>query len=481
MGSNKRQLQQDKKYLTKAKAPSKPKDVLYTEQGQWRFPGQVTKIPSNRITMQGVDYPVTGVDDTGYIQHMLPGQEYMFPGNTVTEYPHIARKGGSVHKDYKIPKPTKKGLNSKAYSRSLQATNRLFLENPLFAKPKSKKSKIFDPKAKYYQNGGESDDYVYLDNLLPEEIEEYAKGGYVIEDVSIPTLNQKQRGGQTIAIGEVYKYSGRPDSEYKMNEDGKWTIKNASTHNKFVPIKDPTGSRSAELERNAISETDFFIEQKKRNKELLKEIKNPKSFITLEDPRTIRATSGQKINPNVDLMSGKYNEAVIKNIIKKAKSLGVDPATAVAIALQESRIGQTDPSLGHLLHGESEDPYAYINFYKQKLKEAKRAGINDELLQIQYYNGLGTVTPKTEKKYHGYEMQKIYGVPIPKSGINMRENPLYGKQIVDLRDNVIKRNKQIQKYLKNVKEEGGEIIVDNLSEEQLQKYLDGGYIIEKID
>lgn len=57
------------------------------------------------------------------------------------------KKGGSSPK-----LPGKK--NSKAYSRSLEATNRLFAENPLFAKPKSRKNKIFDPKAKYYKDGG---------------------------------------------------------------------------------------------------------------------------------------------------------------------------------------------------------------------------------------------------------------------------------------------------------------------------------------
>lgn len=57
------------------------------------------------------------------------------------------KKGGSSPK-----LPGKK--NSKAYSRSLEATNRLFAENPLFAKPKSRKNKIFDPNAKQYPDGG---------------------------------------------------------------------------------------------------------------------------------------------------------------------------------------------------------------------------------------------------------------------------------------------------------------------------------------
>ena len=64
------------------------------------------------------------------------------------------RKGGAKKGLVQMPKPSKKGLASKKYSRSLDATNRLFTENRLFKKPKSKKNKVFDPNAKYYQDGG---------------------------------------------------------------------------------------------------------------------------------------------------------------------------------------------------------------------------------------------------------------------------------------------------------------------------------------
>jgi len=57
------------------------------------------------------------------------------------------RKGGSV-----LKMPNKK--NSKGYSRSLSATNKLFTQNFLFAKPKSRKNKVFDPNSKYYAEGG---------------------------------------------------------------------------------------------------------------------------------------------------------------------------------------------------------------------------------------------------------------------------------------------------------------------------------------
>jgi hypothetical protein len=44
-------------------------------------------IPSNQITMKGVQFPVMGVDNLGNRQLMLPGAEYTFPGQSVLEVP----------------------------------------------------------------------------------------------------------------------------------------------------------------------------------------------------------------------------------------------------------------------------------------------------------------------------------------------------------------------------------------------------------
>mgnify|MGYP003118244833 FL=1 len=44
-------------------------------------------IPSNKISMKGVDHDVIGVSDKGDVKHMKPGGEYKFSGKTVTEFP----------------------------------------------------------------------------------------------------------------------------------------------------------------------------------------------------------------------------------------------------------------------------------------------------------------------------------------------------------------------------------------------------------
>jgi hypothetical protein len=116
------------------------KDIITDPQGQYKYPGKPTRIPSSDITMKGVGYPVLGIADNGQKQMMQPGQDYKFPGaKYVDEYPQM-RKGG--------------GINSKKYTRSLEGIGELFRESALFKKPKSKKKKFFHPNAKYFQDGG---------------------------------------------------------------------------------------------------------------------------------------------------------------------------------------------------------------------------------------------------------------------------------------------------------------------------------------
>ncbi len=77
----------------KPKNISRDGSVIEDDRGQWEYPGEITKINSNQITMQGVDYPVLGISDTGDTQMMQPGQDYTYDGESVTEYP-MMQDGG---------------------------------------------------------------------------------------------------------------------------------------------------------------------------------------------------------------------------------------------------------------------------------------------------------------------------------------------------------------------------------------------------
>ena len=130
------------------------------------------------------------------------------------EQPEDFAKGGLV----KMPKPSKQGLASKKFSRSLEATNRLFTENYLFSKPKSRKRKVFDPSAKYYQDGGIT---------LPEDYAQFQAFAQTLpsnlQDPSFEYGNTDQYDlyGMWETVGKPGSFADVQDSEYfPLDEDG---------------------------------------------------------------------------------------------------------------------------------------------------------------------------------------------------------------------------------------------------------------------
>jgi hypothetical protein len=204
------------------------------------------------------------------------------------------------------------------------------------------------------------------------------------------------------------------------------------------------------------------------NKPVQKPIQKPvvnnipkNTTIYLKDPRTINLTTGKKINPNVDLFSGEYDLGTIKSILERSKFDNLskeDAYTLLAIGLQETQLGKNDGNIGHVINSnvEGSDQIGRLaKAYKDKMKYADDLGIKDPVLRIQTYNGLGTIVPETEQGYHGFRMKKIYGVPLPKEGINMRKNPLYGKRITDLRDNMLMKNENLRSIVDSYYKQGG--------------------------
>jgi len=76
--------------------------IIEDDNGYWNPAnhGKPVKINSNKITMQGVDQPLLGVSDTGHQQIMHPGQDYIFDGSSVIEYPLMKRGGVTWLNEY---------------------------------------------------------------------------------------------------------------------------------------------------------------------------------------------------------------------------------------------------------------------------------------------------------------------------------------------------------------------------------------------
>lgn len=224
--------------------------------------------------------------------------------------------------------------------------------------------------------------------------------------------------------------------------------------------------------------------------------------LTINDKRKTSSTSNKPINPDKEVLSGKYDTDRIDNIVHYAKQYGIDPYNLLAMDLQETSLGKTRKDAhkgyvtppGHVLMDEADlapsrntlvtdlqsskidfDSYntsngydIFARAYKAKELDAANQGLKKEVDILQNYNGRGIVVPSTEQSYNGFKMKQIYGVNIPSSGINMKSNPLYGKRILDLRDNVLKNSPQIRDAVENTYANGGEIM-------RYKRYDSGGY------
>jgi len=72
-------------------------------------------IPSGNITMKGVDFPVMGTDNLGNTKLMMPGYDYVFPGNAVFEVPMAQEGNGEIE----LVEPGSREYNAAKYSGNL--------------------------------------------------------------------------------------------------------------------------------------------------------------------------------------------------------------------------------------------------------------------------------------------------------------------------------------------------------------------------
>ena len=225
---NKKVLKKITSSLDKAKKPAAPKDIIVDPKGQWNHPGEVTRIPASNITMQGVNYPVMGVPNIGMPVMMYPGQDYDFPNaDYVDEYPQM-QDGGYTDAMNGMMKARLAYANEFGNPAAQRMIN--LPDNPYqfdngdtgthymasmdnYAVPQIQDE---DGQLMLGDYGPESDEAMRFESdedadyfakhykdvspgfmemeLSPEEIQEYAKGGYIIEDVSVPELTKAPEG-----------------------------------------------------------------------------------------------------------------------------------------------------------------------------------------------------------------------------------------------------------------------------------------------
>ena len=148
---------------------------------------------------------------------------------------------------------------------------------------KSLGTKIFrDTTALPFADGGPLNDRNIHGDLLPSVYASalgryYGSGGQMKPDYSLPEDNFQQGGqglknsvyassmGQYPAPyamggamnqypdgGPIYTYAKRPGSYYQKDENGQWLISNKGTGGQYVPVDDPSGQRTAALNKGAV-------------------------------------------------------------------------------------------------------------------------------------------------------------------------------------------------------------------------------------
>ena len=281
---------------------------------------------------------------------------------------------------------------------------------------------------------------------------------------------KKDNGGQWNHPGEITEIEGNTMATHGYGNIPLYVVPDKGESRLVQPN---TGIQKF---KGATKFTEFPVAQKGWESNILNpssvnsfsEEKLPQSnVVEINDPRTIRATTEKLIDKNKDLVSGKYNKSVINNIISKAKDKGLkedDVWNLLSIGLQENGFNKFDDNLGHItertskdIKNSSDEYNDFLNIYQNKMRRADDSGFSNPQLRLQTYNGLGKIFPSTEQDYHGFKMKKIYGVDVPEEGIDMKKNPLYGRQIINLKDSVLKQNPEVVNLVKKYFKQGGQL------------------------
>jgi len=194
-------------------------------------------------------------------------------------------------------------------------------------------------------------------------------------------------------------------------------------------------------------------------------------ILEIKDTRKIDKASG---NPITDQNKLEYEKGIDTNLVKKivgsAKKFGKDPYTALGMAYEESGIGNSEagPENPFHLSRAYDDNFEKLNTkYKgdqvdmfmdmlgQKTNYAQKHLLKKgDADVLQSWNGYGHITPKSEDNTKFY-----YGIDVSKHPINMNKNPVYGNRVVDVRDNIIKKDPRIRTIVENTPafQNGGEM------------------------
>lgn len=178
------------------------------------------------------------------------------------------------------------------------------------------------------------------------------------------------------------------------------------------------------------------------------------SIIPVKDTRKIDLVTQKEVGDKSRLHTN-IDSARARHIVRKAKEHGIDPYTALAVAYQETgfKDDYADNPFNLLSGGRLNENTANEDFVDLSMKEmqdkqklAERLGKTTEEDIIQAWNGYGKISNES----FGGKVKKVYGLDVTDAPLDMNTNPVYGRRVVDIRDNILKTNPDIVRLVDEV-------------------------------
>jgi hypothetical protein len=184
----------------------------------------------------------------------------------------------------------------------------------------------------------------------------------------------------------------------------------------------------------------------------------PDKKVKIRDNRKNDMVTGKAMT-DTNRMHSEVDQNLLRSLIVGAKAAKLDPYTVLAMSMQESNFDPENPM--HIdftqYKGIPEENLIgnTMDILNDKIRIAKSKGKNTEADIIQAWNGYGKFSNANDE----IKGDRIYGINLleqPNKTLDMNTSPVYGKRILDLRDNVIKTHPEIQAMVKEIY--GGEPI-----------------------
>lgn len=186
-------------------------------------------------------------------------------------------------------------------------------------------------------------------------------------------------------------------------------------------------------------------------------------LLNISDTRTVNPTTGLPFKER-GLKTVNIDPARLKAIIAHAKAKGINPYDALAVAYQETEFGTSGQNKDNWGQAWTYDPdkrilpsdttnveaSRLVNALKDKLDYAKRLKLDKkgEEYALQAYNGYGDLRSQLMSVGGKKVAQKFYGHLVTgDQPFLMSEHPMYGKTIVSLRDEILKKHAGVKQLV----------------------------------